>query len=86
MLVSLVIPVFNEAAVIDLLVRKIHECLQAFEWQLLFVNDGSTDDTRDVLQRTALNDPCFHADLQDQPEIRVQRCDQRFSLRIKRSL
>lgn len=57
MLLSLVIPVFNEAQTVHILISRIREALRGFDWQILFVNDGSTDDTLIALNEMALNDP-----------------------------
>jgi dolichol-phosphate mannosyltransferase len=57
MLLSLVIPVFNEGQIVHLLVSRIREALRGFDWQILFVNDGSTDDTLIALNEMALNVP-----------------------------
>lgn len=57
-LISLIIPVFNEAGAIDpFLVRLqgIREALQ-HPFELLFVNDGSQDETLLVLERARLRD------------------------------
>jgi dolichol-phosphate mannosyltransferase len=56
MLLSVVIPVFNEEQTLNLLLPRIREALRGFEWRLLFVNDGSTDDTLNIIREMALND------------------------------
>jgi polyisoprenyl-phosphate glycosyltransferase len=53
--ISFVVPVFNEASAIPLFLASMQEVWQALEAQnfaieLLFVNDGSTDATLDVLR------------------------------------
>jgi len=45
MKLSLVISVFNEEENIEPLIKKIHESLQEYDYEVLFVDDGSTDDT-----------------------------------------
>lgn len=59
--VSIVVPCFNEEAVLG----ETHRQLQAFAatqrdyaFELLFVDDGSTDATRTVLRTLAAADPC----------------------------
>lgn len=50
---SIVIPVYNEANTIHLLLDKVREAAMPFgiEKQVIVVNDCSTDDTRDAIQR-----------------------------------
>jgi len=54
-LLSLVIPVYNEADSLEPLVAEIDESLQAagLEYEIVFVDDGSTDGSFDVMQRLA---------------------------------
>jgi dolichol-phosphate mannosyltransferase len=56
MLLSLVVPVFNEAQTVHVLIPRIREALSGFDWQLLFVNDGSTDETLNIIHGAALDD------------------------------
>lgn len=56
MLLSLVIPVFNEAQTVHVLIFRVREALRGFDWQILFVNDGSTDDTPNIINTIALHD------------------------------
>lgn len=48
---SIVIPAFNEAENLDPLIAEIEAVFQdiSFDWELIIVNDGSTDVTREVL-------------------------------------
>ncbi|MBS1820551.1 MAG: glycosyltransferase family 2 protein [Acidobacteria bacterium] len=57
MLLSLVIPVFNEAATLPLLLPRLRESLRDFRWEAIFVDDGSRDDTAEMLTSVALSDP-----------------------------
>lgn len=57
---SLVVPVFNEAATIDLFIARIIEVFKSealIGLELVFVNDGSTDTTLDLLLERQKSDP-----------------------------
>lgn len=57
MLVSIVVPVLNEADSLPLLIARIRHALQDSDWHVIFVNDGSTDETQDIIERSACDDP-----------------------------
>jgi glycosyltransferase involved in cell wall biosynthesis len=44
-LVSIVVPLYNEAGNVGILNEAIHNALKGFKYELLLVNDGSTDGT-----------------------------------------
>ena len=50
---SVVIPVFNESEVVDELHRRLTAFLNSIQtsWEVVFVDDGSTDDSRERLKR-----------------------------------
>ena len=48
--ISVVIPIFNEAENISLLIKSIDEALLGLNYEIIIVNDGSTDDTRTRLK------------------------------------
>ncbi len=50
---SLVIPVFNEADNVTLLATKIHEALPGYNYEIVLVDDFSTDRTRKVIKEMA---------------------------------
>jgi glycosyltransferase involved in cell wall biosynthesis len=56
---SVVIPVLNEAAALPALFRELFPVLEGLDcgYEVLFVNDGSTDDTLQILNRAAADDP-----------------------------
>lgn len=56
---SLVIPLFNEEEVLPLLIKelKIHCDALGKSYEIVFVNDGSTDDTANLLREYAGKDP-----------------------------
>lgn len=61
MYLSLVIPVFNEAESLPFLHAAIHNALddQDYTWQVVYVNDGSTDQSAEILSRLVANDPGY---------------------------
>ena len=50
--ISVVIPVFNEAATLEDLYRRLEKTLEAFgrPWEVIFVDDGSTDASPEILR------------------------------------
>jgi polyisoprenyl-phosphate glycosyltransferase len=58
-LISIVIPVLNEAANLDALVGRVTDVLGQVpeRWEILFVDDGSTDDTLARLREIHARDP-----------------------------
>jgi polyisoprenyl-phosphate glycosyltransferase len=56
-LVSVVVPILNEAAVLDELHRRISDAMTAVDsYEVLFVDDGSTDDSWDRMVALAAKD------------------------------
>jgi glycosyltransferase involved in cell wall biosynthesis len=56
MLISLVIPVFNEAEMLQLMLARLRAALASLNWEVIFVDDGSTDGSLDIIRCAALND------------------------------
>ena len=57
-LVSVVVPVYAEAKNLPILVDELHRvALDQYRWEYLFVNDGSPDDSLEVLRRLGATDP-----------------------------
>lgn len=57
--ISVIIPMYNEEKVIDECykrIKKVCDGLKDFEYELIFVNDGSRDNTFDLLKRKAKKD------------------------------
>ncbi len=57
-LLSIVVPLYNEEANVVLLTQKIHESLDGYTYQIIYVDDFSKDRTRAVVQEMA--DPKVH--------------------------
>ena len=51
MLFSLVIPCFNEAENIENIIKRINQIQQKLNIEIVLVNNGSTDDTEDILKK-----------------------------------
>src|SRR5437016_3016955 len=56
MLLSIVVPVFNEALTIPIMLERLVEALRDLDWEVIFVNDGSTDSSLRLLETAALLD------------------------------
>ena len=56
---AVVLPAFNEAESVPAMCAQLSEVLDALpvDWRLLFVNDGSTDDTLEALEAAHQKDP-----------------------------
>ena len=57
-LLSVVIPLYNEEENVTLLTEKIHESLNGYNYQIIYVDDFSTDRTRKIIKD--LNDEKVH--------------------------
>ena len=57
-LLSIVIPLYNEEDNVELLTEKIHESLQGYHYEVIYVNDFSNDSTVRVIKK--MNDPIVH--------------------------
>jgi len=56
---SLILPVYNEEESLPHLQDAIHSALdnQSFDWEVIYVNDGSTDQSLPILEKIAGDDP-----------------------------
>ena len=59
---SIVIPAYNESARIELTLERVMECIYNQEWdaEVLVIDDGSTDDTREIVKRWMDIHPRLH--------------------------
>ena len=53
-MISIVIPIYNEEANIDKLTESILTALSGIEYEVLFINDGSTDSSEKKNTRESL--------------------------------
>lgn len=61
-LISILIPAYNEQEVIDLLMERLSTLVQqttAYDFEFLFVNDGSRDQTLERIKEYAAKDACI---------------------------
>lgn len=59
-LISIVVPAYNEEAVLDIFYSHINGVisrLSDYAWEIIFVNDGSTDATQTKIEALQKNDP-----------------------------
>ena len=55
---SIIVPIYNESNNINKLVSEIYDSLKKYKhFELIFVNDGSDDNTNDVLEKIKINFP-----------------------------
>lgn len=52
-LLSIVVPLYNEADNVALLTQKIRESLVGYNYQIIYVDDFSTDDTKSIVNKLA---------------------------------
>ncbi len=57
-LLSIVVPLYNEEENVALLTQKIHESLEGYTYQIIYIDDFSKDKTRSVIKE--LKDPKVH--------------------------
>jgi glycosyltransferase involved in cell wall biosynthesis len=60
-LLSVVAPVLNEEDILPVFYERVRDALDGIEWELVLVDDGSKDATREILERLAAEDPRVRA-------------------------
>lgn len=55
-LVSVVVPMFNEEATVEVFYSRLAEVLESLDWEMVAVDDGSADRTLEILRRLAARD------------------------------
>ncbi|HPK41329.1 MAG TPA: glycosyltransferase family 2 protein [Candidatus Cloacimonadota bacterium] len=58
MKLSLIIPAFNEESSIKILYKEIIEHISGYDYEVIFIDDGSTDKTLEIMRAIALEDTC----------------------------
>lgn len=53
---SIIVPVFNEEKNIDIAAKAISDNMVGYEYELIFVNDGSNDSSKKQIERNILSD------------------------------
>lgn len=56
-LLSVVIPVFNEEETLPITLARLRDVLQDMQWEVVFVDDGSTDGTPGLIEQVSREDP-----------------------------
>lgn len=55
---SIIVPIFNEEESINILFLEIKENIEEnYNWELIFINDGSTDSSREVILKLCRSNP-----------------------------
>lgn len=58
-LISVIIPVYNEAQSLPALFARLFPVMKRIKHEIIFINDGSIDNSLDILQTEQKNNPCM---------------------------
>tara|TARA_B100000073_G_scaffold339956_1_gene339096 strand:- start:790 stop:1737 length:948 start_codon:yes stop_codon:yes gene_type:complete len=58
-MISIIIPVYNEASNLDILSKKIIASLKKYKFEVIFINDGSIDESPSILKKLIKNNKNF---------------------------
>jgi dolichol-phosphate mannosyltransferase len=53
---TIIIPTYNERDNVGPLLKRLDQTLEGISWEVIFVDDDSTDDTADLVREVALED------------------------------
>ena len=56
MKISVIIPCYNEEHTILKVIKSVHESLNRYEYEIILVDDGSTDNTKEILEEYSRSD------------------------------
>ena len=56
MKISVIIPCYNEEHTILKVIKSVHESLNRYEYEIIIVDDGSTDNTKEILEEYSRSD------------------------------
>jgi glycosyltransferase involved in cell wall biosynthesis len=56
---SFIIPALNEEESIEILYKEILENIKSYSYEIIFIDDGSTDNTLNIMKKLAANDSCI---------------------------
>lgn len=57
MKISVVVPIYNESLSLRTFLQELLPVLKPYDYEVLFVNDGSTDDTKNILKEISSSEP-----------------------------
>ena len=64
MRLSVVIPVYNEKDNIEPMLAALKEALQAIQHEVIFIDDGSSDGTPEIINKLAFTTCYYHRQLE----------------------